>query len=139
MRHGRKSASNPFDGHKTAVAVEPDSGLITAVEVQPGNSPDNQHALDLVEATEENTGMQVEKVIGDCAYGDGATRKAFLDNHRELVAKVPTPPANQPFHKVHFKIDLQKSRVTCPAGRQTTDFEYVKSDRDGTKVKRQPP
>ena len=31
MRHGRKSRSQRFDGHKASVAVEPESQLITAV------------------------------------------------------------------------------------------------------------
>ncbi len=33
MRHGRKSASKRFNGHKAAVAVEMESQLITGVEV----------------------------------------------------------------------------------------------------------
>src|SRR5438874_674674 len=39
MRHGRKSASKRFDGHKAAVAVDTDEPLITAVAVLPGNAP----------------------------------------------------------------------------------------------------
>ena len=48
MRHGRKSSSHRFDGHKAAVVVDTDSQLITAVDVLPGNSQDNEGALDLV-------------------------------------------------------------------------------------------
>ena len=66
MRHGHKSSSNRFDGHKAAVAVDTDSQLITAVEVLPGNAPDNTGALELVKQSEENTGMEVEETIGDC-------------------------------------------------------------------------
>src|SRR5438128_67074 len=38
MRHGRKSSSHRFNGHKAQVAVDTDSQLITAVEVLPGNA-----------------------------------------------------------------------------------------------------
>ena len=41
MRHGHKSSSKRFDGHKAAIAVDTDTRLITAVAVLPGNAPDN--------------------------------------------------------------------------------------------------
>ena len=41
MRHGHKSSSRRFDGHKAAIVVDTDSQLITAVDVLPGNAPDN--------------------------------------------------------------------------------------------------
>ena len=69
MRHGRKSSSRRFDGHKAAIVVDTDSQLITAVEVLPGNAPDNLGALELVEASEANTGVPVEEAMGDAAYG----------------------------------------------------------------------
>ena len=57
MRHGHKSSSRRFDGHKAAIVVDTDSQLITAVEVLPGNAPDNLGALELVEQSEANTGV----------------------------------------------------------------------------------
>ena len=41
--------------------VDTDSQLITAVEVLPGNAPDNLGVLELVEASEANTGVTVEE------------------------------------------------------------------------------
>ena len=86
MRHGRKSSSKRFDGHKAAIAVDAESQLITAVEVLAGNAADSEQALELIEASEENTGLEVEETIGDCAYGGGNTRQAFADENRKLVA-----------------------------------------------------
>ena len=37
LRHGRKSSSRRFDGHKAAIVVDTDSQLSTAVAVLPGN------------------------------------------------------------------------------------------------------
>jgi hypothetical protein len=74
MRHGRKSSSHRFNAHKAQVAVDTDSQLITAVEVLPGNPPDADQSLEVVEASEAATGCEVEEVIGDCAYGAGDTR-----------------------------------------------------------------
>ena len=47
MRHGHKSSSRRFDGHKAAIVVDTESQLITAVAVLPGNAPDNLGALEL--------------------------------------------------------------------------------------------
>ena len=65
MRHGHKSSSRRFDGHKAAIVVDTDSQLITAVEVLPGNAPDNLGALELVEQSEANTGVPAEEAMGD--------------------------------------------------------------------------
>ena len=61
MRHGHKSSRRRFDGHKAGIVVDTDSQLITAVEVLPGNVPDNLGALELVERTKATTGMPVEE------------------------------------------------------------------------------
>ena len=96
MRHGRKSSSKRFDGHKAAVVVDTDSQLVTAVDILPGNAGDNTGVLELVEQSEENTGIAVEETIGDAAYGDGGTRQAFADAGRTLIAKVPGRPQKRP-------------------------------------------
>ena len=92
MRHGHKSSSRRFDGHKAAIVVDTDYQLITAVEVLPGNAPDNLGALELVEQSEANTGVPVEEAMGDAAYGDGGTRQTFADAGRTLIARVPGRP-----------------------------------------------
>ena len=89
MRHGRKSSSKRFDGHKAAIVVDTDTQLITAVDVLPGNAPDNLGALELVEQSEASAGVAAVEAMGDAAYGDGGTRQAFADAGRQLVAKVP--------------------------------------------------
>ena len=61
MRHGHKSSSKRFDGHKASVAVDTDSQVITAVDVLPGNASDNVGALELVERSEEGTVSAVEE------------------------------------------------------------------------------
>lgn len=124
MRHGRKSASGKFTGHKGAVVVDTASGVITAADVLPGNAPDNLGALALVKETEANTGCEVTKVIGDCAYGDGGTRREFKDKAPgcELVVKVPRGGKPGYYAKGDFQIDLERGLVTCPAGQTTSEW-----------------
>ena len=91
MRHGHKSSSKRFEGHKASVAVDTDSQVITDVDVLPSNASDNVGALEMAERSEEGTGSEVEETIGDVAYGDGGTRQSFADAGRTLIAKVPQP------------------------------------------------
>ena len=119
MRHGHKSSSRRFDGHKAAIVVDTDSQLITAVDVLPGNAPDNLGALELVEESEANTGVSVAEAMGDAAYGDGDTRQAFADAGRTLIARVPGRPNRTHFPKEDFHIDLEAGSCTCPAGNVT--------------------
>ncbi len=122
MRHGHKSSSRRFDGHKAAIVVDTGTQLITEVEVLPGNAPDNLGALELVERSEANTGAPVEETLGDAAYGDGDTRQAFADAGRTLTARVPGRPNRKHFPKEDFLIDLTARTCTCPAGQVTRNI-----------------
>ena len=119
LRHGHKSSRRRFNGHKAAIVVDTDSQLITAVDVLPGNAPDNLGALELVERSEASTGSVVEEAMGDAAYGDGGTRQTFADAGRRLVAKVPGRPDRKHFPKNDFHLDLAAGSCTCPAGQVT--------------------
>jgi transposase len=132
MRHGRKSASKRFDGHKGAVAVDTDEQLITAVDVLAGNAPDAADALALVEQSEAATESVVEETAGDCAYGDGDTRQAFADAGRVLYAKVPALSNHGGFPKTAFLIELDGPSgptCTCPGGHTTSKLAPAGHDR----------
>lgn len=117
QRHGRKSKSRRFVGSKASVVTDIDSQIVVAADVIPGNAGDATGALALIEQAEENTGQAVEETLGDCAYGSGEVRQSFHEAGRALVAKVPAENTNGGlFPKSAFKIDLEASTVTCPAG-----------------------
>ncbi len=119
LRHGHKSSRRRFNGHKAAIVVDTDSQLITAVDVLPGNAPDNLGALELVERSEASTDSVVEEAMGDAAYGDGGTRQTFAEAGRRLVARVPGRPNRKHFPKNDFHLDLAAGSCTCPAGQVT--------------------
>ena len=106
-------------GHKAAIVVDTDSQLITAVDVLPGNAPDNLGALELVEQSEASTGSVVEEAMGGDAYGDGGTRQTFAEAGRRLVAKAPGRPNRKHFPKNDFHLDLAAGSCTGPAGQVT--------------------
>jgi hypothetical protein len=47
-RHGHKTAARGFDGYKGHVGIDPDSEIITATTVTPGNAGDGDAAPDLI-------------------------------------------------------------------------------------------
>jgi len=50
-RHGHKTSARGFDGYKGHIAADPDSEIITATEVTPGNGGDAEAAEDLLADT----------------------------------------------------------------------------------------
>jgi transposase len=136
LRYGHKSVSNRFEGHKAAIAVDAESQLITAVEVLAGNAPDHERALELTEASEENTGQDVEETIGDCAYGDGGTRQKYADADRKLIAKVARHGRRDQINKDAFVIDLEAMTCTCPNGQVTSTLisRGLYKDANGEKI-----
>ncbi|MFH0989689.1 MAG: transposase, partial [bacterium] len=124
MRHGRKSVSQCFNGYKGALAVEPSSQIITAVDLIPANAHDSQDAQALIDESAEKTGLSVTTVIGDGAYG---TIEARLDAQEAeipytLVAPVAQLPRTGRFTKEDFHIDIEHSEVRCPAGEVTQTY-----------------
>ena len=134
MRHGRKSKSTRFDGHKASVAVDADSGVILATDVIPGNAHDSQGAGDLVRQSAKVTGSEVEQVLGDTAYGTSAARKDIEKAAKgaDIIAKVP-PAASRngvEFTAEDFDVDLENEVATCPAGKQSIRHETPKGTKD---------
>ena len=115
MRHGHKS-SRRFDGHKAAIVVDTDSQLITAVEVLPGNDPDNLGALELVEQSEANTGVPVEESMAMPLMATATPGRPSPMRSGTLIARVPDRPNRSHFPKEDFHIDLEAGTCTCPAG-----------------------
>lgn len=126
MRHGRKSASRRFDGHKLDIIGDEDSELILGVEVRAANASDGEGAVPLLEAVQGVDGVEVETLLGDMAYSDGDVREAVDEAGAELVAKVPAVTNAGRFPKTDFDVDTQAGRVRCPAGVTTTNAKKAK-------------
>ena len=112
-RHVHKTAHSYRDGFKAHLAGEPDTGLITDVELTAGNVGDAEAAPDLLDGEPEGT-----EVLGDSAYGAGEFR-AHLDEHN--MSAVIKPPPLRPaveggFTLDDFDIDETAGTVCCPAG-----------------------
>jgi hypothetical protein len=133
-RHGHKTAARSFDGYKGHIAVDPDSEIITATEVTPGNAADGSVAEKLcpevlaaaqaqaVEAETQESAAPSAKaepfsVYGDAAYGTTEFVQKLEQAGVEVAVKVapPSAPAGK-FGKDAFTIDLENRTVRCPRG-----------------------
>jgi hypothetical protein len=120
MRHGRKSASKRFDGHKAAIAVDVETQVIAEVDVIPGNAHDSQNAAALIEQASKNLDAEIESVLGDGAYGTVEARLEADAHNYNLIAPVGRAQQTGRFTKEDFTIDIEGGTVTCPAGETTT-------------------
>ncbi len=130
-RHGHKTSHRGFDGYKGHAAIDPDSEIITAVAVTPGNAGDAEPVADLIadltnpadpQAAGNDAAGRAEvddraEVYGDSAYGAGEVLAHLHTHDIDIKTKVqrPNAPAGT-FTKDQFTIDLHAATVTCPNG-----------------------
>ena len=108
-----KSRSEYRDGYKAHLAVEPETGLITAAALTPANTADGPTGVGLLAG--EEAGLEV---LADSAYGSGAVRADLrAARHRQAIKPIPLRPAVPGgFDRDDFVIDHQARTATCPAG-----------------------
>ena len=112
-RHVHKTTRDYRDGYKAHVAVEPETGIITAATLTAGNVPDAQAAPELL--SEEH---DARTVFGDSAYGTGELHDKLAATGHVAVIKPPVlrPAIPGGFTVDDFDIDTGARTVTCPAG-----------------------
>src|SRR5215217_1344193 len=132
MRVGHKSKRQSWAGYKVHVAEEPESELITRVEVRPANEYDADAALGLMKRQKESVGLLPKELLCDGAYGSADVRADLGELGVEVVAKMRPLTDLKHFRKDEFEIDLLANNgegsIICPAGVTTTDFRMA---RDG--------
>jgi hypothetical protein len=107
-----KSRSEYRDGYKAHIAIEPETGLITACALTPANTPDGPTGVELLAG--EQPGLQV---LADGAYGSGETLVALAKHHRAIKPWPLLSAVPGGFSRDDFAVDETAGTVTCPAGR----------------------
>jgi IS5 family transposase len=112
-RHMHKSRSEYRDGYKAHVAVEPETGIITACALTPANAADGPTGLELLAG--EARGLEV---LADSAYGSGEVRVELRRRrHHAAIKAIPLRRAIPGgFDRDDFIIDHRARIATCPAG-----------------------
>ena len=113
-RHMHKSRSSYRDGYKAHIAVEPDTGLITACDLTPANAGDGPAGIALLAG--EPAGLDV---LADSAYGSGdSLAKLTAAEHRILIKPWPLASnsklGDDQFSRDDFSVDYTARTVTCP-------------------------
>jgi hypothetical protein len=107
-RHGHKTAARGFDGYKGHVGIDPDSEIITATTVTPGNAGDASVAEDLVadvlpepaDAEDEDTAAEADAAADttdeDVAAADTADEDVAAADTGDVVAAGAAAAAGGP-------------------------------------------
>jgi transposase len=134
-RHGHKTSSRSFDGYKGHISVDPDSEIITASDVTPGNLGDGEAADELLREMEAANAERTPKDEPMQAYGDASYGTAEIVERLEQAGIEPNVKVQEParphgglFSKSAFKIDLEGQQVRCPQG----FVAPIRPCRDGT-------
>ena len=130
MRHGRKSEARLFNGFKASVSTDQHSELILDIADVTASGSDGAHLLPIIKRVEAQTGVTVERAIGDGAYGSGKNRAA-CDNYPGHAVDLVSPlaqPSDPEVDKSAFDIDLDTLTATCPQGHTVTGQRAGKQD-----------
>ena len=117
-RHMHKSQSSYRDGYKAHIAVEPETGIITASTLTAADAADGPIGVELLVG--ENPGLVV---LADSAYGSGETRTALRKaKHAQAIKAIPLakPKIKDGYGRDDFTIDHDARTVTCPQGHTVT-------------------
>ncbi|MGW2602612.1 IS1182 family transposase [Streptomyces klenkii] len=118
-RHVHKTLSQYRDGFKAHLAVEPETGLITAITLRPAAGAGHHEATVALDLLGEET--QALDVLADSAYSTATLRAALTEaGHRLLIKPAALKKAVAGgFTLDDFRIDTAAGTVTCPAGHTT--------------------
>ena len=111
-RHMHKSRSEYRDGYKAHIAIEPETGLVTAAALTPANAPDGPTGSCCWLA--RNPGSR-SSATGPMAQARTSRPRRCRPppGHQALPNNTAVPGG---FHRDDFIVDHEARTVTCPAG-----------------------
>ena len=114
-RIGHQTEDSSFFGYKTHIAIN-DERTITAAIVTTGEQSDGKYLQDLIEKSQE-TGMEIETVLGDTAYSGKDNILYAKKNDLELVSKLnPKITQGSRTKEEEFEFNKDAGMYVCKAG-----------------------
>lgn len=108
-----------YDGYMLDVLMDPESELITAIDVLPANADEAHNSIALIESEEQAQGNDVEQLSID-GIGFNGQMLRTLSDQEGLNVQVFTPPRDfttgDGFESSEFELIDNGQRVRCPAG-----------------------
>ena len=123
-----------FVGYLLDMTIDPESELITALNVLPGNGAEAADAITLIEQEEAAQGNDVEALSIDGAGYNGPVLRELTNPdglNLDVIVPPPTPAPRTTFGPERFSltvIDTQHGEVTCPAGQTTRQRSRTRQD-----------
>lgn len=128
-RVGHKTADSSFFGYKTHIAMN-DERIITAAIVTTGEKSDGKYLQELIEKSQE-TGMEIDTVIGDTAYSEKDNIQFAKNNELQLVSKLnPQITQGGRTKEEEFEFNKDAGMYVCKAGHMA-----IRKARQGRKNK----
>ncbi len=107
------------------MAEEPESELITEVEVTDASAGDGKSLLPMLDRVEEHLEVKVERATGDTAYGEAENRVKCAERGTDLVSPVARP-TDPEVDKSAFVLDEEQGTLTCPGGQTVGQPRQIK-------------
>ena len=127
---GHKTADTSFFGYKTHIAMTPER-IITAATITTGEKHDGKELINLIEKS-ENTGIEVEAIIGDGAYSEKNNLDYCSENNIKNISKLSKSVTHgNGKNKDDFEYNKDAGMYVCKAGHM--DIRKVKQGSKNTK------
>lgn len=123
-----------YDGYLLDILVDPDSEIITQVNVLAANGDEAADAIELIRKEEETHGNNIDAVSIDGAGFNGPVLRELEDPDGLAVnTYVPAPkqPETELFTPADFAEDPEQGTVSCPAG-ETSKYRQRDSKKRST-------
>jgi hypothetical protein len=132
-RHGHKTVSRGFDGYKGHAAVDPDSEIITAATVTPGNTGDAAAAAELITDLLDNNGDDTagDDTAGDDTAGDDTAGDDTAGERGERQAAGPRVYGDAAYGtgEFHARLDAAGIESRCKTQASTAAGGLFSKDR----------
>ena len=118
IRHAHKSNGRLFAGHKAHVAVDTQSGVITALGMSSASGSDGREVQSLLEQSAQTTGREIVGALGDAAYSSRESLRQAQEAGVDLITKMPGGRRGY-FGPQDFHVSPKAHRAVCPAGHES--------------------
>ena len=112
-----------YCGYLLDILEDPDSELVTSVNLLPANGDEAADATTLIRQEEEAHANDIEALSADAALYRGDVLRELSDPEDldvEVFVPPVVPPESAGFTPEDFTLDEAGTTLTCPAGRHTT-------------------
>jgi len=132
-RHGHKTAARGFDGYKGHVAVDPDSEIVTATTVTPGNASDGSVAADLIGDLLDNNDNNDNRGNKDSEPSVDKDSDVVIPDHTEPVTDAGTAAVYGDnaygTGEIQSRLEDEGIESKCKTQKPTTRIGFFAKDR----------